>query len=110
MMTHKGRVVYDRKPHLFTEKDLARITKQLAVGKKPKELARFLWAHDLEIIKMQVIDDEAILEFLEEFLALILAWSKDIATWVWQTVLNWFGYADQQPVAEDLPGESVTEE
>lgn len=94
-MTHKGRVVYDRKPHLFTEKDVARITKQAAAGKDPRELARFLWGIDVEIVKMQVIDDEAILEFVEEFLALILGWAKGISDWLWQTIMNFFGYADQ---------------
>ncbi len=110
MTTHKGRVVYDRKPHLFTEKDVARITRLASAGKSPRELARFLWGIDVEIIKLQVIGDEDILEFLEEFLALLLGWTKDVANWVWQTVLDWFGYSEQQPAAEPIPAAAETEE
>jgi len=109
MTTHKGRVVYDRKPHLFTYKDIVRITRQTSTDKSPRELARYLWGIDIEIIKLKVIDDEAILEFVEEFLALVFAWAKNIGSWLWDLVLSWLGVTPAAPVVEISSEETETE-
>ena len=86
MITYKGRVVYERIEHKMTEKDAARIMAAVTEDLGPGALAKKLWGIDVEIVRLQVLDDEAILEFVEEFLKLFIDWFKPGLAWLWDMV------------------------
>lgn len=83
MITYKGRVVYERETHLFTEKDAARIMKSLTADQSPTELAKTLWGIDVEIIELKVLSDDDIYAFVTMTLALIIKWVGLGTAWLW---------------------------
>jgi hypothetical protein len=91
MITYKGRVVYERIQHRMTEKDAARIMHSLNKDKTPKELARSLWGIDMEIVKMQVLDDEAVMDFLIELIVLIVKYVGIGTDWLWKMLMGMLG-------------------
>lgn len=84
----------------MTWKDAARIMRSLEQDKTPRELARDLWGINLEIVKMQVIDDEAIMEFGLEFVTLIIKWIGISTEWLWDLLLSLMGIHPQSELVE----------
>ena len=104
MITYKGRVVYERIKHTMTEKDAARILAALIKDQSPRELAKTLWGFDMHIVKLQVIDDEAIWEFVVEFLSLVIKWFGSGLAWLTDFIVGVVsGDAPPQPdVSEEM--------
>lgn len=97
MITYKGRVVYEREKHFMTEKDAARIMAAVTEDLTPRELAKKLWWMDLEIVKAQVLDDEALLQFAQEFIILVIKWIGVATAWLWDLLSSWLIAPAPQP-------------
>jgi len=88
MITYKGRVVYERIQHRMTEKDAARILTSLNKEKTPAELARALWGIDMQIVKLQVLDDIEVMDFLIELILLIVKYVGIGTDWLWKLFMS----------------------
>lgn len=104
MITYKGRVVYERIQHKMTEKDAARIMAAVTKDLGPAALAKKLWAYDMTIVKMQVLDDTEILEFVKETIKSIIHWISPRLDWlfdfVWDVLSG--GSPPQPDVQEEM--------
>lgn len=105
MTTYKGRVVYEREKHLFTEKDVARIMKSATATMGPVELARSLWGIEVELIELKVLSDEDIDAFVRETLSLIINWVGSGLGWLWDFLLGLLtgGPSPETEVEEEAP-------
>lgn len=101
MITYKGRVVYEREKHLMTQKDATRIMNSLTKDQSPRELARTLWGIDVEMVELRVLNEEDILAFAQEFLALIIRWIGIGAAWLWDFFISLIGLGPEEESPEE---------
>lgn len=104
MRTYKGRVVYERKEHRFTPKDVARIVAALAENESPAALAEELWGIKTEFVELGILTDEDLYEFAKQLLVMIINWMGIATRGLWDFIHGLFT-GETQPDPEPEPEE-----